>query len=206
MKLYILFFWLAIVLLPIQMSAQTDTLMFSEKPVKVKKAERHHSPHKATFYSAVFPGLGQIYNKKYWKLPIIYGGIGALIYAIDFNSTFYNKYKNAYRDFIIRDPGNKSYAEFVPVNMTIEDVENLHADWFESALDSKKKFYKRYRDMSYFGLVAIYVISMIDASVDAHFKTFDISDDLSMTVEPVMIPDVVHNASPSPGLQLQFRF
>jgi len=152
-----------------------------------EKKEKIHSPHKATFYSAIFPGLGQIYNKKYWKLPIIYGAIGSLGYAIHFNSTNYVKYKNAYRDFLIQDPGNKSYIEVIPVNLTLEDVEGQYADWFEQALENKREYYRRYRDLSYIGMAAIYVLNMIDATVDAHFYNFDVSDDLSMKLQPVIL-------------------
>ena len=78
------------------------------------KEEKPHSPHKATFYSAILPGLGQAYNKKYFKIPIIYAGAGALAYAIHFNSKLYRKYRSAYRDWIIQDPHNKSYLELIP--------------------------------------------------------------------------------------------
>jgi hypothetical protein len=174
---------------------QIDTVSFQQEETirdifpAEEKEEKIHSPHKATFYSAIFPGLGQIYNKKYWKLPIVYGAIGGLGYAIHFNSTNYVKYKNAYRDFLIRDPGNRSYLKVLPVNLTAEDVETpgVLADWFEQALENKREYYKRYRDLSYIGMAAIYVLNMIDATVDAHFYNFDVSDDLSMKVQPVIM-------------------
>ena len=149
-----------------------------------------HSPHKATFYSAVLPGLGQAYNKKYWKIPILYAGIGTLVYAINFNSRYYNKYSVAYRDFLIQDPGNTGYLEVLPPTLDPEDVLDggSQADWFENALKNKKDYYRRYRDLSYIGLAVIYVLNLVDASVDAHFKTFDVSDDLSLHIEPYMRP------------------
>ena len=170
-----------------------------------EKKEKIHSPHKATFYSAIFPGLGQIYNKKYWKLPIIYGAIGSLGYAIHFNSTNYVKYKNAYRDFLIQDPGNKSYIEVIPINLTLEDVEGQYANWFEQALENKREYYRRYRDLSYIGMAAIYVLNMIDATVDAHFYNFDVSDDLSMNLQPVILDQnpVTGNTL---GFQLALKF
>ncbi len=169
------------------------------------KDEKVHSPHKATFYSAILPGLGQAYNKKYWKIPLLYAGIGGMAYGLHFNSTNYIKYKNAYRDFLIRDPGNKSYEHVIPPTLTLEEVETTYADWFEQALENKREYYKRYRDLSYIGMVAIYVLNMMDASVDAHFYNFDVSDDLSMDVRPVMLdPDPI-SGNPM-GIRLSFKF
>ncbi len=164
-----------------------------------------HSPHKASVYAAVFPGAGQIYNKKYWKVPILYAGIGGLVYAIHFNTTYYNKYRSAYRDFLIRDPGNTSYVEFIPPGLGIEDVHGARSEWFQRALQNKRRFYKRYRDMSYIGMAALYLASIIDASVDAHFYDFDISDDLSLRVEPSVLSPVTDKGSAF-GLQMRFQF
>ncbi|MCG8578995.1 MAG: DUF5683 domain-containing protein [Bacteroidales bacterium] len=163
-----------------------------------------HSPHKATFYSAILPGLGQAYNKKYWKIPIVYAGIGALSYAINFNSKYYKKYKSAYRDWIINDPNNKSYLEFIPSNLTEEEVRTEHNVWFEEALNSKKQRYRRYRDLSYIGMTALYVLQIMDAAVDAHFYNFDISDDLSLNVSPGLIENTAE-ALPVFGLKLKIR-
>ncbi|PWE01052.1 DUF5683 domain-containing protein [Marinilabilia rubra] len=176
-----------------------------EEAFKQKEEEKIHSPHKATFYSAILPGLGQAYNKKYWKIPILYAGIGALGYAIHFNSTNYTKYKNAYRDFLIRDPGNKSYEKVIPVNLTVEDVEGQYADWFQQALENKREYYRRYRDLSYIGMAAVYLLNMIDATVDAHFYNFDVSDDLSMNIRPAVLePDPF--SGNKIGIQLSLNF
>jgi len=176
-----------------------------EEAFKQKEEEKIHSPHKATFYSAILPGLGQAYNKKYWKIPILYAGIGALGYAIHFNSTNYTKYKNAYRDFLIRDPGNKSYEKVIPVNLTVEDVEGQYADWFQQALRNKREYYKRYRDLSYIGMAAVYVLNMIDATVDAHFYNFDVSDDLSMDIRPAVLDSDPFSGNKL-GIQLSLNF
>ena len=122
---------------PGQVSAQlvADTVRvmgedsLTQTPV-VHIKEKVHSPHKATFYSAILPGLGQAYNKKYWKIPILYAGIGAVGYAIHFNSTNYQKYRNAYRDFLIHDPGNQSYLDIIPSSLSVEDIEGQYSDWF----------------------------------------------------------------------------
>lgn len=191
---------------------RTDTVDFQPEEsmrdiITEEKGEKIHSPHKATFYSAIFPGLGQIYNKKYWKLPIVYGAIGGLGYAIHFNSTNYKKYKNAYRDFLIQDPGNTSYLEVLPVTLTMEEIEANPSlsNWFRNALEKKRDYYKRYRDLSYIGMAAIYVLNMIDATVDAHFYNFNVSDDLSMKIQPVILEhDPVKGNSFGIQLALQF--
>lgn len=185
--------------------SQSDTVLLQGTVVDVPVIEKKHSPHKASFYAAILPGLGQAYNKKYWKIPILYAGIGGVGYAIHFNSKHYKKYKAAYRDWIIDDPNNKSYLEFIPPNYTEEQIRTQHSDWFESALNSKKQYYRRYRDLSYIGMIGIYALQIVDAAVDAHFYNFDISDDLSMQVQPSMLPPIPGDFS-GVGLQLKFKF
>ena len=149
-----------------------------------------HSPHAATMYSALVPGLGQIYNRKYWKLPIVYGGFAAMGYFIHFNGKNYKKYRRAYRDFILRDPNNKSYLEIIKkTSLTAEDVEVTYSDWFANVLRNKKDYYRRYRDLSYFGMAGIYLLQFIDAVVDAHFFNFDVDDNISMNWEPAVTND-----------------
>ena len=191
--------------------SQQDTLKMPADTVAVKKKAKKKkvlSPDKATFFSAVLPGLGQIYNRKYWKLPILYGGIAGLGYAIGFNTKYYRKYKAAYRDFIIQDPNNKSYLEFLPPTWTEEDLDNpQNASWFQNALDNKKNYYRRYRDLSFIGMTLLYVLNLMDASVDAHLSTFDISDDLSLRVDPVLMDPYPSVYSKSGGgVKLSIKF
>ncbi|MBN1117498.1 MAG: hypothetical protein JXA77_09855 [Bacteroidales bacterium] len=200
--------WIFLFSLNVVLQAQTnDTIpvIVSEVEIPEVVQEKPHSPHKASIYSAVFPGLGQIYNKKYWKLPLIFGGIGGVAYAIHFNSTNYNKYRSAYRDFLIGDPGNTSYIQVIPPGLTIEDVHGTYSTWFQRALKNKKEYYKRYRDISYIGMVAIYLVNIIDASIDAHFYDFDVSDDLSFRVEPAYLQPNAETGG-ALGLQVKFRF
>ncbi len=179
-----------------------DTIIMPDNP----KAKKILSPHKASFYSAILPGLGQAYNRKYWKIPILYAGIGATGYAISFNVKYYRGYKAAYRDFIIQDPNNKSYLEYMPPTWTEEDLENpQNATWFQNALENKKDYYRRYRDLSFIGMALIYVLNLMDASVDAHLSNFDISDDLSLKIDPVLI-DSHQSKHPGAGLKLSFNF
>lgn len=185
---------------------RNDTTFLQGTNVELAEIEKPHSPHKASFYAAILPGMGQIYNKKYWKLPLLYAGIGATGYAIQFNSKYYKKYKSAYRDFIIRDPGNKSYLEFIPPGLSEEDVtEGQYEQWFEGALNSKKQYYRRYRDLSYMLMVGVYIIQIVDAAVDAHFYNFSISDDLSMRVNPTLLEPLPGEMA-GVGIQLNFKF
>ena len=140
-------------------------------------------------YAAVLPGLGQVYNRKYWKLPFLYGGAVALGYCIHFNNKYYKKYSSAYRDFLIQDPNNKSYMEFVnKAHLTEDEVLNTYSLWFQNALKNKKDYYRRYRDLSIFGMIGLYLVQIIDACVDAHFYNFDVSDDLSIALLPEVSP------------------
>ncbi len=192
--------------------AQSDTLVLRNDTsylegtsLELVKAKKIHSPHKASFYAAILPGMGQIYNKKYWKLPLVYGGIVATGYAIHFNSKYYSKYKSAYRDWIIQDPGNKSYLEFLPPGWT-EAKLYQNASWFESALDDKKQYYRRYRDLSYFIMAGVYMLQIVDAAVDAHFYNFSISDDLSMRISPTIMEPSPVVETVGVGMQLNFKF
>ena len=146
---------------------------------------RIHSPHKATIYSALVPGLGQVYNKKYWKLPIIYGLTGIFIYAFDFNNDNYNKYKNAYADMlsgkIVTFQGYTQYQ-----------VEFL------------KDGYRRNRDLNVIALAAIYLLNIVDATVDAHLFNYDISDELSLNIQPVV--NKTFNNQSSVVLSCNFSF
>lgn len=178
---------------PIFVPSDTIILINGERTKAIKSVHLYqmgHSPHGATMFAAIVPGLGQIYNRKYWKLPIIYGGFAALCYSIHFNGKYYNKYRRAYRDFIIQDPNNKSYLEIVKkTNLTEEEVLTTYNSWFRNALKNKKDYYRRYRDLSYFGLAGVYLIQFLDAVVDAHFFKFDVDDNISLNWEPTIQPD-----------------
>lgn len=148
------------------------------------------NPHTATMFAAVVPGLGQIYNKKYWKVPIVYGGIAALCYSIHFNSKYYDIYRRGYRDLINKDPNNTSYMKIIEDNhLDPELCLERYADWFQRVLENKKNYYRRYRDLSYFGIIGVYVLQLVDACVDAHFHDFDVTDDLAMRWSPMILPD-----------------
>ena len=152
-----------------------------------------HSPAKASLYSAIFPGLGQIYNRKYWKLPLVYAGFGALGYSVTFNMTNYSKYKSAYIDFTDELPETQSYLDVISGSLNPADFDPvLYPDtydskqetWFKEQLKHNMDYYRRNRDLSYIGLVGLYLLNIVDATVDAHLFDYDISNDLSMKIEP----------------------
>jgi len=145
--------------------------------------ESEHSPRKATIYSAVFPGLGQIYNKKYWKLPLIYGGFVALIYSINMNNNYYQLYKTAYSDIIDSDPTTKSYED-LDIEGSWDFTNTSEVEQFTSRLSTAKESSLRYRNLCVIGTIALYAANILDASVDANFFNFDISEDITLNWIP----------------------
>jgi len=155
------------------------------------------TPVKATMYAAALPGLGQIYNRAYWKVPLVYGGFAALVYSVSFNTGSYNQFIGAYQDFTDLIPGTDSYLDIPGFeNLDPEQYDPvLHptthnpstAGWVRTQLSNGVDYYRKYRDLSYIGIVAWYLVSIIDANVDASLFDYDISDDLNATVAPVIL-------------------
>lgn len=162
------------------------------------------SPKKAVIYSAIFPGLGQIYNRKYWKLPILYGGFIGFTYAITWNNRYYKDYYGAYFDIMDKDDTTNRWHNFVPYG---RDPNSVDKNWLSGRLKDKKDFYRYYRDLSIILTVAWYGLGIVDAYVDAQLFDFDISRDLSMQIKPVMIETNSNNYfAQSIGLQCSINF
>lgn len=142
-------------------------------------------PKKALWLAIAFPGGGQIYNRKYWKLPIVYGGFLGCYYALSWNNNMYRDYSQAYIDIMDSDPNSKSYMNFIPPTYDVDANFERLKDIFKR----KKDFYRRYRDLSFFCMLAVYGLSIVDAYVDAELSSFDISSDLTMKVKPSVIRD-----------------
>lgn len=160
------------------------------KPAPVKPRFRP-DPQRALWISLIFPGAGQIYNRKYWKLPIIYGGFLGCTYALLWNQQMYLDYSQAYLDIMDSDPNTRSYMEMLPPGYDISGRE----EQFKTVFQNKKNFYRRYRDLSAFCFIAVYLLSVIDAYVDAHLSEFDISKDLSMRFAPAVINNQLGGSS-----------
>ncbi len=173
----------------------------------------NHSPRKASLYSAVLPGLGQAYNKKYWKIPIVYAGFGVFGYFIYFNSTNYNKYKQALIDFIDDEMETASYLDLIGPNVDpgsfdpsrpSDNFSRENEEWFKTQLENNMNYYKRYRDLSIILTAGWYVFTIIDATVDAYLFTYDISDDISLRMDPKLfsMPGKYNTV----GLQFSLKF
>lgn len=141
---------------------------------------------RAMWLALVLPGAGQIYNRKYWKLPIIYGGFVGCAYAMRWNNMMYRDYSQAYLDIMDDDPNTDSYNQFLHLGNKVT-AENM--DRWKEIFKKRKDRYRRWRDMSFFCMLGVYAFSVIDAYVDASLSEFDISPDLSMRVAPTIIND-----------------
>lgn len=160
------------------------------------------NPKKAVIYSAIFPGLGQVYNRKYWKLPIVYAGFIGFAYAISWNGRYYTDYSNGYKDIMDDDPMTDSWKNFLSYG---QDPETVDQEWLKGVLKRRKDYYRRYRDLSIIGTIAMYALTMIDAYIDAQLFDFNISSDLSLHVEPTVIKKTDYLAN-SFGVQFSISF
>ena len=161
---------------------EVDTTQITEVPVD---AEKIHSPKRATIYSAILPGLGQAYNKKYWKIPIIYAGFGTIGYFIGWNNGYYSTYKLAYSDLTDTDPATDSYLDLDATKYY--DLDNpTDFNNFKTGLSKQSDYYRRNRDLLIISMVGFYGLNLIDASVDAHLFDFDISEDLTLNWQPAV--------------------
>ncbi|HRH62332.1 MAG TPA: DUF5683 domain-containing protein [Bacteroidia bacterium] len=160
--------------------ANSDTI----KSTILKK----HSARKATLFSTVLPGLGQAYNAKYWKIPVVYAGFGAMSYLFTINNSRYLKYKKA---LILRNDDDES---------TIDDYATQYPN--QQTLIEYKDYYRRNRDLSVIGFALFYVLNIVDANVDANLFYFDVSDDLSMQWMPVTFP----SATFASGIGISLKF
>ncbi len=161
---------------------------------------------RALWLALVLPGAGQIYNRKYWKLPIIYGGFVGCAYAMSWNNQMYHDYSQAYMDIMDDDPNTESYNQFLHLGAKIDDS---NIERYKEIFRKRKDRYRRWRDMSMFVMIGVYAFSVIDAYVDASLSEFDISDDLSLRIEPTMLNNQQSKnpfRSSSLGLQCSLTF
>lgn len=144
------------------------------------------APSRAAFYSAILPGLGQVYNKKYWKVPLVYGGLGFSLYNYSFNNTEYHRYRDAYKDILAGRAVTGKLA-------------GLDGD----RLLRGQRFHQRNRDLSMLVTVGVYLLNIIDANVDAHLMQFNVNDNLSFR------PNMEQNEITykyAPVLSMSYRF
>jgi len=175
-----------------QTEIEEDTTTYSEA---YKLDSSYHNPQKAALMSAILPGLGQVYNKKYWKVPIVFAGFGTLGFFINYNQKGYLKWRLAYID--ISEDGILDNDLGYNFPLTKDQVERT------------KNSYKRYRDLSIIGTAGFYILQIIDATVDAYLFDWDISENLSMKLEPALIQSPEFFMSPASNtlaLKASFSF
>ena len=178
-----------------------DSVQLQNSSVIVKKQKRNWAtwrpdPKRALWMALVLPGAGQIYNRKFWKLPIFYGGIVGCVYAMSWNNQMYHDYAQAYIDISDGNPATDSYNKFLHIGTT--SINELTDTRYKELFRNRKDRFRRWRDMSFFALVGVYALSVIDAYVDASLSEFDISNDLSLRVSPAVINNGV-NSNPLQG-------
>lgn len=175
-------------------------------PTKRDWATWRPNPQRALWLALVIPGGGQIYNRKYWKLPIIYGGFMGCLYAMNWNNMMYKDYSQAYLDIMDSDPTTQSYNQFLHLG---QHIDSSNEERYKQIFKNRKDKYRRWRDMSFFCMLGVYALSVIDAYVDAELSEFDISKDLSLKVEPAVINNSASNKvleASSFGVQCKLRF
>jgi len=166
-------------------------------------------PQRALWLSALCPGLGQIYNRRYWKLPIVVGAFVGLTYGTAWNNRMYQDYSKAYRDVMDDDPDTRSYMDFFPPTVNESD---LDVSWLQKTMRNKRDYYRRYKEICIICMVGVYLVNIVDAYVDASLAHFDISPDLTMDVTPAAIDNagggygITGSRLPSLGLQCAFTF
>jgi hypothetical protein len=174
-----------IILIPVRAFTQ-------EMPLKASVEAPEHSVRKAAIFSAVLPGLGQAYNKKYWKIPVIYAGFTVIGYFVVKNSNEYADFKEAY---------------IYVANGDTTEINNPYVTKYnQSQLKEAMDYYRRNRDLAYIIGALWYTLNILEAYVDAHFFDYDISDDLSMHVSPSAISFPMAPLQPAPGIKVSFKF
>ena len=172
------------------LTGEKDSLTTALTPTPQKHKEKRDwntwrpNPKRAMWLAIVLPGAGQIYNRKYWKLPLVYGGLVGCIYAMQWNNMMFRDYSKAYQDIMDTDPTTQSYNQFLHLGTKITDENKAQ---YQSIFKSRKDRYRRWRDLSFFCLLGVYALSIVDAYVDASLSEFDISDDLTLRVEPAVM-------------------
>ena len=157
-------------------------------------------PQRAMWLSALCPGLGQVYNRRYWKLPIVVGSFVGLTYGASWNNRMYKDYARAYRDVMDDDPDTRSYMDFFPPTASESSLDQA---WLQRVMKSKRDYYRRYREICIIAMVGVYLINIVDAYVDASLAHFDISPDLTLDVSPAAIDNGAQGASRLPSLGVQ---
>ncbi len=163
------------------------------------------SSNRALWLGAIIPGFGQVINKKYWKLPFVYGGFMGFAYVINWNNRHYQIYKNAYRDIIDNDPKTNSYIDILPEGYTLENFPG-GMQTYKARLKTQQNQFRQDRDLSIILSVVYYGLVLLDAYVDAELYDFDISPNLVFDVAPTQIRNDINPKASALGLQCSIHF
>lgn len=203
---FISFFLLGTFLYSQKKDKESDSLRrdFKQKGIVIdgsieKRKVNPLAPSKAAFYSAVLPGLGQIYNRRYWKLPIVYGAIGTGIYVYIFNDDFYDRFRSAFK----RRRAGFTDDEFYDLNGS--GIVPGSPDLSDEALQDAQERYQRDRDLALLITIGLYAFNIIDANVDAHLKQFNVDDDLSIDIQPYLEYHPI-TSDPNYGIAFTIKF
>ena len=185
-----------------------DTLQFVQEvdTVETYASTSTFKPdaQKAVWLATIVPGLGQIYNRQYWKLPIIYGGTLALAYGITWNDRMYVDYRKGYVDLMDKNPNTNYFEYLLPPGVTLDST---NKDYYTKVIKNKLDNYRRNRDLCIITTAVLYLLSIIDAYVDAQLFDYDISPDLSLQVTPTVIaPSSSYEQDSSVGLSCKLKF
>ncbi|MBQ5625673.1 MAG: hypothetical protein IIU96_01370 [Paludibacteraceae bacterium] len=213
MKRIIIYILLIVLALPTWAQLANDSTSIADSTALTQKEIDRlfwkPDPMRAVWLGAIVPGLGQIYNRSYWKLPIVYGGFMGCIYAVTWTNNQYIGYKDAYRDIYydiqngtVSDSPDKSYNAILPEGYTINSMGG--ADTYKSRLKEWQNASLRNRDMAILVTIAVYALSLIDAYVDAQLFDFDISNDLSLNVTPQIYYDLQNQRTAEVKLAISF--
>jgi hypothetical protein len=192
--LFLLFFAMALTAAAQDPQTPKDTLMVEpyQDTVLIESYAKRYNPRKALLYAAVVPGLGQIYNKKYWKLPLVYGGLFACGYAVKFYGDQYTDYRSIVFQAVEKGTGENEIDEDLGMQNTLSS--------YRTATDRAR----RERDFYMIVMAGVYLLQIIDAHVDAHLKEFDLNPNLRVQIEPMMEDN--YYAGRSTGLSLLLKF
>lgn len=190
---------------------RADSIAVANALKDAKRAERRHKlitripdPDMAAWIAALFPGLGQAYNRQYWKIPIIYAGAMGLGYAVIWNNQMYVDYRKGYTDITSGNPEATFYEKLLPSGTTID---SSNRDYYTRIFKNRMETYQRNRDLSIMGMAVLYILSIIDSYVDSQLRDYDVSPDLSMKVMPTVIPATQDRAlDNSLGVSCKLKF
>lgn len=178
---------------------KSENVVVLDSIMVTKKAINPLAPSKAAFYSTILPGLGQIYNKKYWKAPIVWGALGGSVYMYTLKNDTYKRFRTAFK----RRQAGFLDDEFV--DLQDNNAPGQAPDFDAGDLENQQERFQEERDLWLVACIAIYALNIVDANVTAHLKQFNVDDDLSFDFEPYLDLNPVTNTA-NYGMALTIKF